>query len=431
MNLSLQRRLTVLLASAAVALGVWKWTPGSAIDETAFTTVVHSFANPPLFISGHGSHADPWSLRLFSNDARPDQRQAPVIVSLGDDLDSFFQSNPPAPIDLAVVLNNFHRLGAKKAACAVVLAWDAPDSIGLTALESSLASFDALVMAAPLSRGAVPSSMPPAFRRASLPLSAVTGNSAALPVVNRVPIPGIILAGEKTLAGFSMIESEPASRHTPLLARWEDRLVFSFPLLTILQRLNISTSQLEIHLGEFLKLGPTGPLLPIDDFGRLDVPLRQIPALAEISAESVIDGGDDLFPKQAPDPVILRDDRSTAEPTTRAFSRSLSAAVAVIASNEELAPLQLFPRLTARTEILSLAVLVVLLFLVTRLTDFPRRLCFLILAATCLASPWLGLGLANHWLPALPSLAAIFIAAALTEWFAWKNHSPVSPSSSL
>ena len=111
-----------LVAAAAAAVGTWKFAPGTQLDEALFSAVAGSSANGNLFISGHGSQKDPWKLRTFSSDTRPDSREAPVIVSLGDDLAQFFQSSPPAPIDLAVILTNFQRLGAKKAATAAVFA---------------------------------------------------------------------------------------------------------------------------------------------------------------------------------------------------------------------------------------------------------------------------------------------------------------------
>ena len=328
----LQRRFKVLLAAAATATVAWLWLPGTALDRAAFSAVARGFANPPFFISGNGSHAGPWKLRTFVSHAKPDSRQSPVIVSLGDDPEGVFQSSPPSPIDLAVILANFQRLGAKKAATAAVLAWDAPDPIGLTALDKAISRFDSLVMAAPLSRGAVPEPMPPAFRRASIARDKVHGDVSSLPVVNRIPIPGIILGKENTLAGFQLLESEPATDFPPLLARWEDRIVFSFPLLTVLQGLELPLDGIEIRPGQFLKLSPDGPILPIDQYGRLTIPLKPLAPGAEIPAEALIDGGDELFPKQAPGSVILRDLRSAAEPATRAYSRQLPALIATITS---------------------------------------------------------------------------------------------------
>ena len=402
-----QLSLRVFLVAALAALGVWRWIPGTTPDRAAFAAVASGSANGTLFISGSGSHEDPWKLRTFTSDAKPDSRQAPVIVSLGDDPQGFFQSSPPAPIDLAVIFSNFQRLGAKKAASAAVLAWEKPDAIGLAALEKSLSRFESLVMAAPLSRGVASSPMPPAFRRTSISLDKVHGDSTALPLVNRLPLPGIILGGDATIAGFSVLESEMPSRFLPLMARWEDRVVFSFALLTVLQRLDLPLESVEVRLGEFLKLSPAGPIVRVDDSGRFEMPLRPISGYAEISAEALIDGGDDLFPKQAPDPVILRDDKSAAEPTTQAFSKNLSVAIAAIASNGGLSEIREFPRLAESWEIGLLSLIVLILTALVSVSGHTRPIFIVIMATACLAAQWIALGLAFVWLPILPMLAAI------------------------
>jgi hypothetical protein len=410
----IHRRLAVLLVSAAAGFGVWKFAPGTKPDRLAFTAVARGFANPPLFVSGEGTHADPWQLRMFRAVSKPDPQQAPLIVSLGDDPDGFFQSSPPAPIDLAVVFSNFHRLGATKAASAAVLAWEAPDVLGLAALEKSLGRFDSLVTAAPLSRGALASPIPPAFRRASLPLDAVRGDLSVLPVVNRSPIPDVVLGGENAAAGFSVLESEPRVALMPLMARWDDRMVFAFPLLTVLQRLELKTEDLEIRLGEYLKFGAEGPIVRIDRYGRLASPLKPLSAYTEISAEALIDGGDELFPKQAPDPVILRDDRSGADPNTRAFSRDLSAGIAALASEGGMAEIRAYPRLAANWEIGTLVALVVLLCGIS--AGKLRLLGPLVLVGVIFSAQWVGLGMAGVWLPGLALLAAVLVALAFAAW---------------
>jgi hypothetical protein len=404
----------VWLAAAIVAVVCWWLVPGSRIDRTAFETVARGFANPPFFISGNGSHASPWRLRTFGSTGRPDTRQAPVIVSLGDDVEGFFQSKPPSPIDLAVVLSNFQRLGAKKAATATVLAWDEPDPIGLIALDKAISRFDSLVMAAPLTRGAVPEPMPPAFRNASVAIDTVRGDPSSFPVVNRIPFTGVILGDGNTLAGFQSLESEKPAGFAPLLARWEDRVVFAFPLLTVLQRLDLTVDGIEIHPGEYIKLGPDGPTVPIDRHGRLAVPLRPVSPYAVIAAEALIDGGDDLFPKQGPEPVVLRDDRSGAEPTTRAFSKMLPAMIAAIASDTGLAAARDRARIEPKWELTLLAIVAIAAALVCGLSAFPRNIAFLTIAAVCAASQFIGFAFAETWLPGLPALAAVLGAALVS-----------------
>lgn len=417
-----QPRFWILLIAAIVATGTWKFFPGTAPDRAAFALVVGGFINPPLFISGAGTHSVPWKLGSMSATAKPDKRQAPVIVSLGDDLEGYFQTSPPAPIDVAVIFSNFHRLGARKAATAAVFAWETPDPIGLVALERALSAFDSLVMAAPLSRAVVSSPLPASFRRASLPLTAVEGDYTGLPVVNRIPLPGVILGGENSLAGFSVLESESVTSAPPLLARWGDRVVFAFSLLTVLQRSNFAIDEIEIHLGQYIKLSPTGPIVPLDESGRLEMPIKALAPYKEISAEALIDGGDDLFPKTAPDPVILRDDQSNSEPATQAFSKNLSAMVAAMASNQAYSQTDEYPRLSAEWEISLLGVTLLALFLILRFVDFGHHAGLLLLTSLILIGQWLGVGVATIWLPAIPALASILSVFCICAIFTTAQH---------
>ncbi len=415
MSRAFHRRLWVLLFSAVAGVGVWKWAPIEDWDRVAFTTVARSFYNPPWVASGRGTHAQPWALHAFSAESKPDPAQSPAVVSLGDDRDDVFQSSPPAPIDFAVIFSNLQRLGIKKAASAAVLSWENPDPIGLAAVEKSLAHFDSLVMAAPLSRGAVSFPIPPAFRRASLPLTAIHGDVSTLPLVNRVPIPGVVFGGESSLAGFSVLESESATRWCPLLARWDDRVVFAFPVLAVLQRFNFPIDGIEVQLGESLKLSSTGPVVAIDEFGRLAVPLKPLPALAEIPASTLIDGRDDLLAKLSATPPILRDDQSAADPATRAFSKNLAASISAIASNAGLGAASFFPRLAMEWEIVLMSGLAILLAAFAGTSDFVRRLSALVITGACLSAQWIAFDVASIWLPALPILAVIFAALVIGE----------------
>jgi hypothetical protein len=415
---SFQRRFWVGLASAVVAAGAWKFLPGSGLDRAVFARVAGGFVNPQPFVEGRGSHAAPWKMWESAAETQANPWQDPVVVSLRDDAEGFFQASPHAPIDLAVILKNLRRLGVKHVSSAAVLAWDVPDPIGLAALETALAGFESLVMAVPLSRGPVAMAMPPAIRRASIPLAAVLGDPAALPVVNRIPVPGVILAAQNSVAGFSAIESEPVSGFPALIARWEDRVVFSFPLLAVLQRMDLPPAGLEIRMGEYLKLGPDGPLIPIDSYGRLALPRPAISPAAAISAESLIDGGDGIFPPQAPEPVILRDDRTSAEPASQAFSQQLLATLAALASEKGIASSHVYPRLAVEWELGILAAVVCGLTWICGRVHFPRRAAILSLLVAVCVGQWIWLEIASAWLPGLPVLAAILATVIVSRMVA-------------
>lgn len=346
-----------------------------------------------------------------------------MVVSLGDDPDGVFQSAPPSPVDLAVVFSNLQRLGVKRAASAAVLAWDAPDVIGLAALDKVLGRFDSMLMAAPLTRGAVPEPMPAAFRRASLPLDAIHGDSSALPAVNRIPIPNVIFGGENTWAGFQTLESEPVAGFHPLLARWGDRVVFSFPLLAAMQRLGLPLDGMEIRPGDILKLGAQGPSVPLDRFGRLAMRVKAVPPHDTIAAETVIDAGPGLFPTPTPGPVILRDDRSGAEPATRAFSTMLPVLAATLATDAGWSPAEAFPRPAPAVETAILLVLSAVLAWAGGFGGFARAVLLLTISGAVIAVQCIAAGLATLWLPGLAALAAVGVAAVV-PWIPSASKAP-------
>lgn len=407
------RRTRVLLGAAVTALLCWKIIPGTALDRAAFSFVARGFVNPPYFIGGFGSRETPWNLRTFSSSVTPDPRHAPLVVSLGDDPQGIFQSSPPSPVDLAVVFTNFQRLGAKKAASSAVLAWDSPDVMGLAALDKAISRFDSMVMAAPLSRGTSPQPMPSAFRKTSVPLETLIGDASKLPIVNRIPLPDVILGGKNTSAGFQSIDSEPQTTRPHLLARWEDRVVFAFPLVVVLQRLDIPVDAVEIRPGKYLKLGRRGPVVPIDRFGRMSIPMKRVRPFAEIPAEVLIDGGAELFPRQAPDPAILRDDRSSAETGTRDFSARLAGVISVISSNSGMASALNYARPRATAECILLLAILLLVSAASCMPRFSRNLSFGIITAACIGLQFIAFASAELWLPGLAALAVVCVAAGI------------------
>lgn len=425
---TLQRRIRIALAASAVSFAVWAWVPGTSLDRAVFSTVCRAFTNPPYFVSGEGKAASPWMLRSFTENDRVDPEKAPIVISLGDDPNSIFQSSPQSPLDLAVILSNFQRHGIQRPAIAAVLAWDQPDMMSFASLEAKLASFSSVTMAAPVSRGAVPETMPAAFRRASIPLENVKGEHGALPVVNRVPVSGTILGGDNCAAGFQSIDSENSGSHPPMLARWDDRVVFAFPLVAAMRHLTVSPEQIEVRLGEWVKLGAKGPTLPIDRFGRLTMPLPRVSARTTLLAEDLIDAVPGIIPDAGKALVYLRDDHSAADPVTRAFSRSLASITTAITSDAGLRPALVFRRAETRTEGLALGVLTFILAWTAGRSRFQQTVGFLSLAGLCLICQWIAAGSAQMWLPGIAALGGIFTAALLCRFLPEKTRLPISDS---
>jgi hypothetical protein len=400
-----------LLLIAAAALVSWWFMPGTKIERAALDLGVRAFANPPFFIT---EQSGGWQLRTVSSKPRIDPIHLPLLVSLGEDPDGVFQTSSPSPIDLAVIFSNLRRLGADHAASAAVLAWDAPDPIGLVALDQALARFQSIVMAAPLGRRAVAGTMPPAFRNASIELSHIHGDVSQLPLVNHMVLPDAVLGGENSSAGFQYLENDIPPHEFPMLARWDDRVVFAFPMLCLIRQHQVPLGEIEIRPGEFIRLGRDGPVLPLDSRGRLAARLASPPATIAIPAASTIDAPDDMWSAMDNRFPILRDDRSPLEPATRSFSAAFPTVIALIASDTALAAPQIIRRNSTALDLTLLALCAVLLAAAVGLPDFPQALAFVtITAILCITTL---IETANgHWPPILPALAAVLTAVMISR----------------
>ncbi len=416
MKILIHRPLWVLIAALAASLACWKQVPGTKADRIAFEFIAASVINPPWLVSGTGNHDEPWSLQTSAAKSSKKQIISPAIIAIDDDPDGVFQNFPPSPIDVAVLLNNLHRLGEKKAAIAAVFAWEEPDAIGLTALAKTIGRFESVTMAAPLSRGTTSEPLPSAFLRASLPMSEVIGDSSLLSVVNRIAVRGTILGRENTMAGFQSLDSQSEEGASPLIARWDDRVVFAFPLVAAAQQLGLPISGIKVHCGSSITLSPQGPILPIDAFGRPISNASKTSAPLPIPAAKLIDADRSLLQRNPRAPLIVLDTRSTADPATLRFSEQVPQVVSSIVSDAGTHQAFTCKRLDYPREISFLIILALILSAISTLAIFPRNVMLLAVAGLLISAQFILASLATTWLPglaALASVAAAFIISPL------------------
>ena len=417
MKILIHRPLWVLIAALAAALACWKKAPGTEVDRSAFELIAASVINPPWLVSGNGSHSEPWSLQTSAAKSAKKQCVSPTIIAIDDDPDGVFQNFPPSPIDVAVLLNNLHRLGEKKANIAAVFAWDEPDVMGLTALAKTISRFDSVTMAAPLSRGTSSEPIPSPFLRASIPMSEVIGDSSLLPIVNRISVRGTVLGRENTMAGFQSLDSQSEDGAVPLLARWDDRAIFSFPLVVAVQQLGLPVSGIKVHCGSSITLSPRGPILPIDAFGRLIQNTPKAATPTPVSAAKLIDADADLLKRDSRAPLLLIDDRSTADPETLNFSEQLPLTVSSIVSDAGTQQVFTCRRIDPSREISFLIVVTLILSATSALATFPRNVMLLTIAGALVAAQFIIACLANLWLPGLAALASVAAAFIISPIF--------------
>jgi hypothetical protein len=287
---------------------------------------------------GSGSPEAPWT--MVRDAAPPAPPVPPRFLSMTDDAVSYFESSPPSPADWAVILDNLHRRGHRSIAIAPVLAWEDPDPIAFSAVDSQLERFRPAIAGMPVVRGISPEPIPPAFQRLSLPVARVDGDYRSLPIVNQLAVARASLGRTRAVAAFTRLESEQAPDFetpqrpalVPLLARWDDRVVFSLPLAVTLVRFSTSPDELLIRPGREIRLGERGPVIPIDLHGRAAVAALADP-LPGLPLDSLIDPDRKEQAHAPPDPApwIVRDERSRMTPDDRETSRRLADVLVALA----------------------------------------------------------------------------------------------------
>lgn len=405
----LRRRPLKLILCPAAALLVWALLPGTVIDRGFFALTSRCFTKPPFFITGNGSHDSPHTLRTPNKRASPPSD--PLLdIAITDDPDLIFQASPPSPVDFAIILKNLQRLGCESVAIGIPLAWPEPDVISLVALDRQLDALPSVVTAAPLSRSPVPSPLPPAFRRASVPVSEIHGNTRNLPLVNRVSVPDVVLGKTTSLAGFTALESETDGGLPYLLARWDDRVVFSFHLLAALADLGAAPSQIEVHMGRYISLGKDGPFIPIDGFGRLAIKPPAREGSVSIPAEKLLDAPVDFLADRREGTVLIRNGMSAADDVSLRFSESLVPTVSLIADLSGTTTSQAFTRIPRSSELLLLASLISFIHGLGKYPKTSGRLALAGLAGFLLILHFTLFPTTGTWLPTLPALAAVWVA---------------------
>lgn len=364
-----------------------------------------------IILDGNGSQKSPWTRR---KSVPPPVQTPPRVLNIDDDPEGYFSTSPLAPIDHSLIFAELSEAGHKVLGVGHLMAWEEAEPLAMEALRKQLDRFDAAVLALPLARGANPEPVAAPFLRWSVPESDVQGKVSALPQVNRIAVPNAEQGGAKSLAGFSLLENEsdPGADKQPLLARWDDRIVFAFPLAVEIAAEGLTPADVMIEVGKEIRLGPAGQVIGIDEFGRGSV-VPGVEAI-EIPAKRMISEGAET-PKSKP--LLTRDFRPGLSAADKAWSDQLPGRIQALRAAPRYQPAAILPRPDALMELMLVSLLA---FAGTAATSLGR-LHWRIAAAVMVA----GLGCEllylfaarqNAWLPPIAMLCPGLIGLGLAFW---------------
>lgn len=334
-----------------------------------------------------------------------------LVCNIDDDPDQLNAFGLYHPADLAITCLNLQELGIKRAFLTTHLHWPELDAASNGTLASALEKFDQAVVSTPLRRQFNSSAISPAFIRSSIAINNVEGDTSLLAVVNHQSHPPTVQIPENTWIGFSHIEREESPGSEPLIALWDDRIVFSASLLHLIQRAGISLDEVNITLGSYIRLGHKGHFIPIDSFGRFTHNLDLETPQAERETTSADSGSASIIGARQEDAIVM----ANGEKTTKFASipHVLEQVTQLLHTPRAGAP-ESIKRLAPWAEV-SLLVLVCLSII--RLARYKglrltlSYLCITLALWICLLALYHGL---HYWSPMSSYLSALLIGWTLT-----------------
>lgn len=402
----------VLLGAGLFALGATSLiTPLQSLERQMVKTLAFAVEPVETILDGDGSAKKPWTRRKATPaiSAPP-----PRLLNIDDDPEGYFSASPLAPVDHAVIFSSLHEAGHRVIGVSHLMAWEDSEPLAMDALRKQLDRFDAAVLALPLARGAVPEPVAAPFLRWSILESDALGNVSALPQVNRIAVPNAEQGGSKSVAGFSLLENEsdPGDAVQPLLARWGDRIVFSFPLAVEIAAEGLTPADVIVHVGKEIRIGKAGPVIPIDGFGHGEV-APGVEAI-EAPAKRIVSEGPEP-PKSKP--LLTRDTRDDLSAADKAWSDRLAGRVQALRTATRYEPTVPLPRPDALLELLLVSLLALAGTAAAGLRSLPWRIVASVMVAG-LGIEFLYLFAArqNAWLPPLAMLCPGLIGLGLSFW---------------
>ena len=402
----------VILGVGLFALGGVSLIPSLRDLERAMIKKIALHIDPAeSAFSGNGSQEKPWRRWRAKPAVVP---EAVRLLSIDDDPERWYASSPPSPVDCALIFARLHETGHKTVGCGYLMAWDEAEPLALQALRKQLDRLDAAVLGFPLARGAAAEPIPAAFLRISMDARGIDGDFSSLPQVNRVAVPNAELGGERTLAGFTVLENEREAgdgrRH--VVARWGDRIIFALPLATEIAALKIDPAEIRILAGKEIRLGIGGPVIPIDEFGRTLVTSDVTPI--DTAAWKLVSEDNPVPPAQ--DALLIRDHRSELPEIDRAWSDGLAGFANALRAASRYEKSVVLPRPEALAEIGVLGLIAFFAAWAASLERFRWRVLVVVMAIGFSAElVYLLAARQNLWLPPF-AVAAVGIASVLLSF---------------
>ncbi|MGJ8725458.1 MAG: hypothetical protein ACSHYB_12945 [Roseibacillus sp.] len=357
---------------------------------------------------------DGWSLRTLESRQVASEWDL-VEVPLASEL---FDGKAPKPSEYAILLAKLHQSGARRLAFTHPLTWDDAAELELRALDSSLRPFQEVLLPLDLSEVPEPVRAPSWLVGSRITKAQVVGDASSLPMMNQVTVPPSVSGRDGVAFAFPDFGGRDlqyrAPSRLPILTRWEDGFLPSWPLALAMRLEGVSLSELVIKSGQHVRIGAEGPVVPLDDFGRAKIETIEgnVEELEMISAKTLFPLGEVDLPELKPGVVLV----DATSPQRAEESRRLIGEARRLLQFPRPGPPEVFRRLGFGWEVLLYLQIVLVAFVALYLRPFPQLIA---LAVLCAGLFLLVLGLLNWrgvWTPILPLVVATIMSWCLVGY---------------
>ncbi|MDQ8189080.1 hypothetical protein [Roseibacillus persicicus] len=359
--------------------------------------------------------ADGWSLRSLEREETGIQNWSFVEVPLEPEL---FDGHQPKPSEYAILLAKMYQSGARELAFSQPLNWEEAPELELLALDSALRPFSEVLLPLDLSEVPQPEASPAWLTESLVGRTGLIGDASSLPLMNQVMVPPSVSGRSGVEFAFPDFGGRDlqfrAPGRLPVLARWGEDFLLSWPLSLAMRMEGVTPEELIIAPGRSLRLGPDGPVIPLDDFGRAKIdevepPLEELPTL---SAKSFFPLGEVDLPELSNGAVLIgQTDLRMAEKSQR-----LVAEARHLLQFPRPGKAESFRRLSLGWEVFLYCEIVLVAIFALYLRPFPQLIA---LAVLCGGLFFFALGLLNWrglWTPVLPLVAAMTMSWCLVGY---------------
>jgi hypothetical protein len=211
---------------------------------------------------------------------------------------TFTTSDDSSVTDWLFALNAVRTHGVDHATVSTLLSWEDSEELELRALDHEIASFPTSTLGITLRLASTPQPFPDYLTASVLPPGNIETESLLVPEVNAVTSAP---SATGKLYGFRLLEnSQPQiasdTISLPILARWGDRILPSLELASLIVNTGHTLADVSLSKNRQLRIGTTGPVLPLGEDGTIEIPRRAEPG-ETTPMEALID------PEKKPSPA--------------------------------------------------------------------------------------------------------------------------------